>query len=691
MFLPARTLDDRRWTDLIEEARTLIPLHAPEWTDHNASDPGITFAELFAWLAEMEIFATDQVPARHRRKFLALVGLSPAAPRPARTVLRFSVPAGTAPVALPATLECTGPADERYRTLHALRVIEAAVDTLTSPSGDVTDRWRRGEPVAPLGEDPRAGDAFVIALSSALPRGVPVSLAVTVPPPGAGEQPEAGPEHHSAHIAWELQTAPGRWRRLDAFDDTAALTRDGRVVVVAPVTVAGPAYRLRAVLVHGTYDATPMLTDVALNGVAAEQSVPPASLEWEIAAGAPVVGIPAAGRRARIQVERDADGVLTRLDVTDASAPALLVLDYLAPRTSEKGRLTVEATDLGTSDGSPDQLVALPDAPVDAESVRLWTLEGTGTTTTWRRWALRPDLDASGAADAHVVLDPAPGTLGFGDGAHGLVPPTGAQLVAAHRATRADAAAAIRGTIDRVADSAHNAAVLARRPPAVLPAVMNPVPATGGAAAETLEHAEGRASVAAALTTRAVTLADYERLARATPGVRLARASARANVHPGFACVGAVGVITVIVVPHLPLDRPVPSAATRRAVARQLGDYRIVGTRVEVTAPTYVCVAVRARVRPQARADTTQLPARVAAALDAFLHPLHGGPAGTGWPFGRDVVRSEILQVIDDVPGVDHVLELELVGCDGPSCGDLCLGPLDLVAAGEHTIALAAS
>ena len=45
------------------------------------------------------------------------------------------------------------------------------------------------------------------------------------------------------------------------------------------------------------------------------------------------------------------------------------------------------------------------------------------------------------------------------------------------------------------------------------------------------------------------------------------------------------------------------------------------------------------------------------------------GRTGDGWPFGRDVVRSEVLQVIDDVPGVDHVVRLELRGPCGVSCG----------------------
>ena len=36
--------------------------------------------------------------------------------------------------------------------------------------------------------------------------------------------------------------------------------------------------------------------------------------------------------------------------------------------------------------------------------------------------------------------------------------------------------------------------------------------------------------------------------------------------------------------------------------------------------------------------------------FDQFLHPLVGGPGRDGWPAGRDVYRSEILQVISQSP-----------------------------------------
>jgi hypothetical protein len=740
MSLPLPTLDDRRWDELVEEGRALIPLYAPDWTDHNLSDPGITFTELFAWLAEMQGFQLDQVPRRHRLKFLSLVGVAPAPPKPARTVLQFSLPVGTEPVELPAAIECERAGgegvDPRYRTLASLYVVSARLEGITSVTSagnrELTGRWRRGEPFAPFGDDPQPGAALVLELSAALPVEVPVAIFVSSggkasghaerarieeaealgrarcrtpealvacdqdadPPPGH-EEPEPL-SHHSARTVWELRVAPGRWRRLDPhageiFDDTRALTLDGRVEIVAPEPMhpragaGGDRFLLRCRFAQGAFDEAPVLRDLALNGVEAVQSVPRSAV-WPIATDAAVVGTPEVGREIPLSPKLDAEGRIRHLDVTDASAPAVLLLDYQEP-TTEPGSLTVEAALLGRSDGSPEQSLALDDAPVDATSVRLWTLSELGSAAAGRRWHFRPDLDVSGPADAHAVLDAGRGRILFGDGEHGLVPPEGAGILAAYDITKAQDGNLRAGAINAVAGSAHNRAVLSEAVRATL-GVTNPVPATGGTSAETLEHAEGRAAELVAKPDRAVTLADYEGLARATPGVRLTRVAARPNLHPGFPCVEAVGVMTVIVLPSLPPGRPMPSRGLLRAVSAHLGRHRILGTRVEVTGPTYTVVAVRARVTADRLAGRGQLVPRIGEALDQFFHPLR--PDGTGWPFGRDVVRSEVLQVVDAVPGVGHVLDLELVGADGVSCGNVCVGPLGLVAAGRHEIEVVA-
>jgi hypothetical protein len=73
MPLTLPNLDDRRYADLVKEARALIPTHAPEWTNHNPSDPGITLIELFAWLTEMQIYRLNRVTDDNIRTFLRLL------------------------------------------------------------------------------------------------------------------------------------------------------------------------------------------------------------------------------------------------------------------------------------------------------------------------------------------------------------------------------------------------------------------------------------------------------------------------------------------------------------------------------------------------------------------------------------------------------------------------------------------
>ena len=74
-------------------------------------------------------------------------------------------------------------------------------------------------------------------------------------------------------------------------------------------------------------------------------------------------------------------------------------------------------------------------------------------------------------------------------------------------------------------------------------------------------------------------------------------------------------------------------------------------------------------------------------ALNSFLDPLTGGPEKTGWPFGRDVYRAEILKVLSEVAGVDYVTSLALVPGKGPAqCGNVCLGQTCLVAPGAHQV-----
>lgn len=73
MPIPLPNLDDRTYDELTAEARALIPTLHPDWTNHNASDPGIVLVELLAWLTEMLLFQVNEIPDASTETFLRLL------------------------------------------------------------------------------------------------------------------------------------------------------------------------------------------------------------------------------------------------------------------------------------------------------------------------------------------------------------------------------------------------------------------------------------------------------------------------------------------------------------------------------------------------------------------------------------------------------------------------------------------
>ena len=70
-------LDNITFAELLDEAKMLIPQYAPEWTDFNLHDPGITIIELIAWIVESQIFQLDQITEKDVKSFLSLLGQNP--------------------------------------------------------------------------------------------------------------------------------------------------------------------------------------------------------------------------------------------------------------------------------------------------------------------------------------------------------------------------------------------------------------------------------------------------------------------------------------------------------------------------------------------------------------------------------------------------------------------------------------
>jgi hypothetical protein len=126
-------------------------------------------------------------------------------------------------------------------------------------------------------------------------------------------------------------------------------------------------------------------------------------------------------------------------------------------------------------------------------------------------------------------------------------------------------------------------------------------------------------------------------------------------------------------------------------VCAYLDQRRLLTTELYVAAPIYQRVSITATVIAADTADLAQVQRDTAAALLAYFHPLTGGDAGTGWPFGGTILFSRVfgqVLAISGVASVDRVL-ITVDGVDQPECRDIPIGDGALLYSTQHQVSVA--
>ncbi|MBK9070907.1 MAG: putative baseplate assembly protein [Myxococcales bacterium] len=345
------------------------------------------------------------------------------------------------------------------------------------------------------------------------------------------------------------------------------------------------------------------------------------------------------------------------------------VVRLLTNSVAAENSITVEHEVLGSSNGRPLQEFALARGPVigtvvlevkererpsDVELAGLapdaYRQIATGAEAGhWVAWTQVDDFLASGPTSRHFIVDDASNTLRFGDGRRGMVPPEGRDNLVARRYHVGGGGG---GNVNRGTITSMYRAI------AYVQAVRNPIAATGGANRETLEAAKLRAPYVIRSRDRAVTAEDFEMLAL-RGSMSLARAKCVADTtHQG--------VVRLVVVPQLDAGAELathllPSPEVVRSVGRYLDERRLVGTLLEVVPPRYRDVSVRIALLRRGVGVSERLRVDIERLVRRLLHPLHGGKDGAGWEFGRPIVKSELIHLVEGLPGVDRVDGITLI------------------------------
>jgi predicted phage baseplate assembly protein len=644
MALPVPNLDDRRFQDLVDDAKRLVQQKCPEWTDHNVSDPGVTLIELFAWMTDQLIYRLNRVPDRNYVKFLELIGVNLFPPTAARSQVTFwlsapqpdvvRIPVGTQA----ATVRTETDEAIVFATIEDLPIIPSSLTELGSMVDGKTfrDQWaalEKGSGFTCFKDVPAPGDALYVGLSEAVPSNA-VRLRFSCHIEGVGVDPTNPP------LTWEAWSGED-WEpcELDS-DTTGGLNRDGDVVIHVPRShTASLVAKKRAGWVRAR------VTDLVEGQPAYSASPSITSLN-------------------AITIGGTADAVNAEL---------------------------VSDEDIGISAGVAGERFSLkrePVVPGDEPAV----LEVSGEAG-WEEWTEVADFAGSGPTDKHFVLELSNAEVRLGpavrqeDGIirqYGAVPEKNARL--RMRAYRTGGGR--KGNV-----SARSLSVLKSSIPFVA-RVENRRAASGGVDGEDIENAKVRGPIRLRTRGRAVTTEDFEHIAReAAPEVARIRAVAAGD--------GAdAGSVRVLVVPSagssdggwLRFEQLVPGEETLQAITDRLEEARVIGTRAIVEPPVYRGVTVVAKLRARPRQNPNRLQDEALRALYSYFDPITGGPEGSGWPFGRPVNVGEVYSVLQGIRGTELVEDARLFGADpitgqrGQQTQRLEVEPHALVFSYEHQV-----
>ncbi|MGH2632687.1 MAG: putative baseplate assembly protein [Tepidiformaceae bacterium] len=623
MPLPDPQLDYRHFQDIVNEAKQLIPRYAPEWTDHNVSDPGVTLIELFAWMTDLMLYRLNRVPDKNYLRFLDMLGIQRKEPIPARTALTFSL---SAPLAGPLTVRRgtevstlpTGSAPPITFTTdedlviwpptltYALSSSDGATFVNFLPKLDADDEYFEVFQHIPL-----PGDALYVGFPENLSSHL-LALNIDCRVEGIGVDPNDPP------LAWEAWCGEVRgWVRCAVeFDETGGLNQAGTVQLRMP---EGMETRM-------------LMRDTA---------------NW---------------LRVRVLQPR------LRQPVYSAS-PKLNTIRATSVGGSAWARhsTVILGEVVGRSTGVPGQAFTLNNTPLLPRTVDEY-VETQSADGTWTAWNEVPTFRDSDRGDLHYTIDGVSGTVTF---APTIRQPNGVERSYGGVPQRGEAVRMRRYRMGGglVGNTGPNTLIVLRSAIPYVASVTNRDPASGGLDAESLDSAKERAPMALRSQDRAVTVQDYEFLAKeASRRVARARCIQVRNEQGGSSV--PPGTVELLIVPVVPADQArtlqtlQPDPELLEEVKGYLDERRMLGTHLAVDGPAYVGVSVEATIVVNRNASSERVRAMTAERIREYLDPLIGGPDAAGWPFGRDLYLSEMQSVVQSIPGVEYAQDVTLYQVD---------------------------
>jgi hypothetical protein len=603
----APNLFQRRFSDLVEIGRARLPSAAPEWTDHNAHDPGITLMELLAWVAEAQLYSLSRVRRDERAAYAGLLGISPHGTQGASGLIwsdRLDPNSAAATVRTTRILSedtvinAAEGGNPTFRPVHKLLWAPGRITKLETRSAKnrATDHTatnsRGGLPFLPFGERGGRHNVLVMTFECRDEKGLFGSDrqsarnaywsigVLAAPPSGSAFQPATTPSSEHSILTAALITESGRVNLKIASDTTAGFLTTGTLLLDLDNVAISPRQFTLELSSPSGFSRPPRLLRIEPNVVPVKQ-----------------------------------------------------------------GQTIIRETQVTT--GQPDWnfLLNVPGLRFASEEkpVTLEVAEASGLNT----WDRGERLSEYGPDDNVYELDTVKGAITFGNGVNGRIPPTGSQVLVTYSVSDGEEGNVARNRKWTVGGFAGTFGV-------------NPDPIAGGVASSAALEDRREARRIAREAHALISPGDIEEAAKTLPLLEVARAwvPAPPNQAP------RTGVVPLVALRSRPNgeepEQPPETAQWLNAIRRSLAPQMPLGSRLIVTAPRYVEFFINAVLEAQAGLNPTAVKEAVDRQFKKRLALVETNTSATPREPGVPVTLRDIGAWIRATDGVKRVVQLEL-------------------------------
>lgn len=598
-MIPIPNLDDEMYSDINDNAVSMISQVYPEWTDYNKHDAGITFIEMFSWFKEMQQYYLNQISSNMKEKYLAMLGMKRFTKKCAEVIIK-GINNSDENILLPSNLRLFAE-NICFETVKPELLLNNEIVSVVLFDGEVKNFYSESDRLVtenkmyihPFGKKYEKGASFEIIFRNKIPYEKEFSIYFSVFGDYSVKRNPICDNDAFIPLAEadiSILTVNG-WEKADIVsDETYCFLQSGSIRIRIPEESSEMrnenGFHIRFTLKKCEYDVFPVITEIYLNAFKVRQKKTLTECyDFELSNGYEIM-LPFAENILKGKIDiyiRDMEQFFKydgSYKLVNENGCFKIIFSKLIKRKIDSIRVVVYDEDFyqykipARATGFPYQEISLDKHTIMSENFKIMVRDRFDDA--FYEWERKENFDVSEPESRHFVFDEVNGIIKFGNGERGLMP---------------DDEIVITGCTETLAQGG-NIKLMDFRSPEYSDISFSTVNiCQAGAETEKYEDCVKRFIKNMEQPEKLVTFEDYEKCVYNTPGLMIRQC--RAVTAKPFSRTNGV---ILIVQPYSESKMPRLSNSYIQNILKNTEKYRLIGTNVNVVSCQYAGIELYAEV-----------------------------------------------------------------------------------------------